>query len=355
MVSRRLLALACLLLAAACGPSDADARFEKGQKPAVATLEGGTQLAAWPARIHADAQGRTVVRAASPVLELTLTASSAGEARFVVENVFSGSQVDPSPASQQVLGPTSMELSFQLDPGTTRVRVTPPATGGALHLAVISDIHDNLTTFARFVDLVHQSHPEMVLFTGDLTLAGQTDQFDLMFDRLPALEVPFYATLGNHELMGPAAARFEERIGPASVSFNVRGVQLLLVDSASALVAAELYGWLSQQLSQRPDGPALVLTHIPPLDPDGTRDHAFCVRDDADHFLQVLAEGNTTHLFVGHIHTYAKYTLRGIPVTLEGGGGGAVEALDGVGHHYVDVVVDPLAAEPVTVKRVDLD
>jgi 3',5'-cyclic AMP phosphodiesterase CpdA len=220
---------------------------------------------------------------------------------------------------------------------------------------MISDIHDNTKTFARFVELVHQSRPEMVLFTGDLTLSGQTDQFDLMFDRLPELETPFYATLGNHELMGSAADRFEKRIGPADVSFNVRGVQVMLLDSANALIAPESYGWIAQQLSQRPDGPALVLTHIPPLDPAGTRDHAFSVREDAEHLLQVLSDGAVTHLFVGHIHTWATYSMRGIPVTLAGGGGGQMEGVEGIGHHYADVVVDPLAPQVVTVKRVDLD
>jgi 3',5'-cyclic-AMP phosphodiesterase len=195
----------------------------------------------------------------------------------------------------------------------------------------------------------------MVLFTGDLTLSGQTDQFDLMFDRFPDLETPLYATLGNHELMGAAADRFEERIGPSSVSFDVRGVRVMLLDSANALIASQSYDWIERQLTQRPDGPALVLTHIPPLDPEGTRDHAFSVREDALHLLELLAGGHVSHLFVGHIHTYSSYSMHGIPVTLAGGGGGQMEGLHDIGHHYADIVVDPLAAQVVTVTRVDLD
>ena len=349
----RALALSVLSALAGCKPAEADQRFEKGATPATATFASGVTLWASPARVRVDG-ALTVVRAAAPVLDIDLVASAPTQVSFAVDNVMTASRIDPTPDSLRVIDATEVELGFNLEPGTTRVHLSPGGSGPA-RFAVISDVHNNLATFGEFTAAVRQWRPDMVLCMGDLTQSGQSGQFDELFGMLRDAGVPFYTTLGNHELMGAAVDRYEEKVGPSSVAFLLRGVQVIFVDSSGSVVAPEAYAWLAQQLSGRPKGsPALVLTHIPPLEPWGTRDHAFSVRDDAEHFLQVLADHQATHLFVGHVHSYAEYTLRGIPVTLSGGGGGPIETDGGVGHHWLKVEVDPVAGVPVTVTRVDL-
>jgi predicted phosphodiesterase len=354
MVTRTL--ASCLLLAAAAACSDpANDRFEAGQQPVSVTLPEDVQLTAYPARTRTGDDGAIVVRAAAPVVDLTLSSDAPAQASFVLENIDADSAFAPAPASQLRLGPLSVLLNYTLDGDSdVKVHVTPPGTG-AVHFAYISDVHDNEDTFATFVADVHANRPEMVLFNGDLTIDGTADQFQTMADKFADLEVPIYATLGNHELMGDAVDRFQALIGPSTVSFDVRGVHFLIVDSAGAGIAPESYDWMAGQLADRPAGPALVFTHIPPVEPDGARDHAFKVRDDAEHFLEMLAGGEVSHLFVGHVHSYSEYTLRDIPVTLSGGGGGKLETPSDVHHHYLDVQVDLLAADPVKVTKVDLD
>jgi hypothetical protein len=166
--------------------------------------------------------------------------------------------------------------------------------------------------------------------------------------------VPFYMTLGNHEF-GPATDWFLEAMGPSNVSFGLRGARVVLVDSATGDIAPSSWGWLADALDQRPEPAALVLTHIPPIDVEGERQNSFRVRDDAEHFLQVLSAGGATRLFVGHQHTWLNYSLRGIPVTLVGAGGDGVESLTGLGPRFAEVTVDPDGAELVKVVPRDLD
>ncbi|MGC4114195.1 MAG: metallophosphoesterase [Myxococcales bacterium] len=176
-----------------------------------------------------------------------------------------------------------------------------------------------------------------------------------MLEQFDALPVPFYTTLGNHDLMGAAWERFTEVIGPTNVAFDVRGVRIVLADTANALFAPGAYSWLERSLA-RESGPALVFTHIPPFEPWGGRNHAFSNRDEAMRFVQTLSEGEATHFFAGHIHSYADYQMRGVPSTIAGGGGGGMEALTVDGHFYTKLVVDPFATTgQVTLERVGLD
>ena len=348
-------ALALLLLAlAACDNTKADERFEAGLLPGTATLADGIDLSIAPGRAH-TVDGLVVARAASPTPEISLTTATAGEARFRVANVDPGAAFSPPPSSRQAVGPTTVELSYQVPAEGLRIRVEPPSGTGPVHFAVVSDIHNNLETFGRFSTDVQAWRPEMVLCMGDLTRHGKREEFDEIFGHLTDPGVPVYTTLGNHELMGEAAQRFAEEIGPGSVAFDVRGVRVVLADTAGAGFAPEAYPWLAQALWPRASGPALVLAHIPPIEPWGTRDHGFSNRDDGEHFVQALSEGRTTHFFAGHIHSWADYTMRGIPATISGGGGGQTESPGGPGHHWMKLVVDPLSPTPVSATRVDLD
>jgi len=322
MVTR---ALAFVLVAAlaGCDTTRADDRFEKGLLPGTAGLANGIGLSISPGRVH-TVDGSVVARAASPAVEIALEASAAGEARFTLTNVQPGSHFDPPPSSIETLGPTTVALGFQVPAGGLHIKLKPTGSGPA-RFAVISDIHNNLETFGRFAKAVQAWQPEMILCMGDLTKSGKADQFDEIFGHLGDPGVPIYTTLGNHELMGEAAERFGEEIGPGSVAFEVRGVQVVLADTAGARFAPEAYDWLASALWPRSVGPALVLAHIPPIEPWGTRNHGFSNRDDAEHFIQVLAEGRATHFFAGHIHSYADYSMRGVPATISGGGGGGIE------------------------------
>ncbi|HEY3447713.1 MAG TPA: metallophosphoesterase [Myxococcales bacterium] len=355
-VTRRtfLSGLSLLLLAElpACDMTEADERNAGGQRPGTATLANGISLSISPGRVR-TVDGAVVVRAASPTPEIALSAA-AGEARFRLANVQPGSSFNPPPASRQTVGPTTVEFVYQVPTQGLRIRVQPPGAGPA-RFALISDLHNNLETFGRFTEAVEEWQPDAALCMGDIADHGKPEELDQMLALFDALPVPFYTTVGNHDLMGAAADRFDEVIGPTNVAFDLRGVRIVLADTANALFSPGAYGWLADSLV-RDGGPALVFSHIPPLEPWGGRNHAFSNRDDALHFVQVIAQGGATHYFAGHIHSYADYTMRDVPSTIAGGGGGSMEAMLGQGHFFMKLVVDPYSAtQPLSMERVGLD
>jgi len=345
------LALPLLAALSACDTTKADERHEAGQVPGTAEFAPGATLSIAPGRASAAADGVVVARAASPAPEIVLTADAEVEARFRLTNVRPDAALFPPPAFKQTVGPTTVELVYRVPAEGLRIRVAAPGEGPA-RFAVISDLHTNLATFARFAQAVHAWRPDMVLCMGDLADHGEVEELDQMREAFDTLEVPFYTTLGNHDLMGEAAERFLETIGPTNLAFDVRGVRVVLADTAGAIFAPGAYGWLADAL-QREAGPALVLAHIPPLDPFGARNHGFSNRDDALRFVQAITEGGATHFFAGHIHSHIDYSMRGVPSTISGGGGGNPE-YQGPGDHWLEVVVDPLSPTPVTIRTVEL-
>ncbi len=339
MVTRYLSVMLGALLLTGCDLKDADDRFERSQAAVQAAL-GPATLTASGIRVRTE-EDRLIVRAGTPSLDLRLESEAGGRVSFTLENVGTGSRITPTPHDRRTRSDTALDLTLDVPPGGMTLKVRPSGSG-PLRFAVISDLHGNLETMQTFLDRMQAYRPDMVLCMGDFTVSGERAQLEEITRPLARLPAPVYATIGNHELMGEAGDAFLERFGPTSQAFDVRGVKVVLLDSASAVVAPGSFGWLAQAL-RRESGPAIVLTHMPPLEPWGTRDHAFSNRDNALQLLQVLFEGAATHLFVGHIHAFAQYTQRGIPTTISGTLGGGVEVLQDTGHHYLEVVVDPLA------------
>lgn len=335
-----------------CDTTEADDRHAAGQVPGAAQLGNGIALTVSPGRTRTEG-GVVTVRAASPTPEIRL-GSGTGEARFRVANIRPGSAFEPAPASWRTVGPTTVEVVYLVPAGGLAIRVVPRGDG-PVRLALVSDLHNNVKTFERFTKLATDWQPDAVLCMGDIADHGKTEELDQMVALFDALPLPFYSTIGNHDLMGPAAGRFDEVVGPTNVAFDLRGVRIVLTDTASSVFAPSAYPWLADAVA-RSSGPALVFTHIPPIEPWGGRSHSMENRDDANRFIQVLAENGATHFYAGHIHSYAEYTVRGVPATIAGGTGGGMEALLGQGHFFLKLVVDPLdAARPVASERVGLD
>ena len=82
------------------------------------------------------------------------------------------------------------------------------------------------------------------------------------------------------------------------------------------------------------------MTHIPLLDPDGTRGGAFASRLEAAEVLSSLKDHRVDLLLYGHVHTYRYFHQAGIPTVISGGGGSIPMRLDGIGRHYVVFELD---------------
>jgi Icc protein len=241
--------------------------------------------------------------------------------------------------------PTKQTWALSL-PADVEVTVTVQSAGGEPRLpwrfALLSDIQEAID---RVQDIYARMNAdpaiEFVVSAGDLTRQGPPDQLERFQRELATLRVPYFATLGNHELGTDDGQPFQRYFGRANFRFVFRGMQFTFLDSASATLDPRVYDWLTGWLEEGRDRMHAVLMHIPPIDPVGVRNGSFADRDEAAKLLAMLAAGGVDLTLYGHIHTYYPFQNAGIPAFISGGGGAIPERFDGIGRHYLTIDVDP--------------
>jgi 3',5'-cyclic AMP phosphodiesterase CpdA len=191
------------------------------------------------------------------------------------------------------------------------------------------------------------------LISGDLTSQGSDEELTRFQREMKTLRFPCYATLGNHEL-GTRDDAFHDYFGRGNFRFTFRGVQFTMLDSASATLDPLVYEQLDRWLEEGKDKPHMVVMHIAPLDPIGTRNGAFASRAEADKLLSRLAEGRVDVTMYGHIHSFYAFENAGIPAYISGGGGAIPERLDGIARHYLTINVNEAGVmEGPSIVRID--
>ena len=187
----------------------------------------------------------------------------------------------------------------------------------------------NTLTDARFV-----------VMAGDLTEQGTEEQLAEFRERMRALNLPIYVTLGNHEL-GDSNNPYFEWYGRGTHMFRFRGAQFTFVDTASATVAVRTRELMRPWLREGRDYAHVAIMHIPPIDPVASRAGSFSSKNEAYGFVNELAENGVDLTLYGHVHSYYAFSNAGIPAYISGGGGALPERMDGMGRHFLSIVVTP--------------
>jgi 3',5'-cyclic AMP phosphodiesterase CpdA len=227
--------------------------------------------------------------------------------------------------------------------GTIQLRIAPADAdaSGPFRFAVYGDVQEAIDEVQDiYRRMAEDATIQFALIVGDLTQQGSAEQLERFKLELLGLPFPAYATLGNHEL-GNREDLFHDHYGRGNASFVFRNVQFTLLDTASATLSPMVYDWLTDWLVEGVDRVHFTFSHIPPLDPSGTRNGAFASRAEANKLLSLLASGNVDTTFYGHLHTFDTFSNAGMPAYISGGGGAIPERLDGIGRHFLTVDVDP--------------
>jgi len=236
------------------------------------------------------------------------------------------------------------------------LRVEPPDSerGSPFRFAVMSDVQEAIDGVQDIYDVLNlEPDVDFLLGAGDLTQRGTAEQLERFQQELQSLKIPYYTTLGNHEL-GETPTLYHRYFGRGSQSFAYKGVRFSLIDSASATLDPIVFGWLDDWLTLGAGQLHVVAMHIPPLDPIGVRNGAFASRNEAAKLLARLAAAGVDLTLYGHIHSYYHFDNAGIPAFISGGGGAIPEKFDNIGRHFLIVDADPLAQRfEVRVVRVD--
>ena len=277
----------------------------------------------------------------------------------VLETITESGDTSLIPESRPSSRPIQKRWELTLSAGTTTLFVRPARGEPARswRFALLSDVQEAID---RVQDIYARMNADpsitFVVSAGDLTQQGTAAQLERFQRELESLRVPFFSTLGNHELGTERGAPFQRHFGRANFRFAYGGMQFTFLDSASATIDPLVYEWLDAWLAEGRGRTHAVLMHIPPIDPIGVRNGSFANRNEASKLVAQLAGGGVDLTLYGHIHSYYAFSNAGIPAYISGGGGSIPERFDGIGRHYLTVDVDPVGGVTQTaVVRIDRD
>jgi predicted phosphodiesterase len=342
-----------------------------GEERAYAELEIGSasfrdglavSVAGGLARIAHAAPGELSLWAQAPVLDVALTVPPGGGGAWQIEV-----QNVPADCALSIDGGPPLTAAFQervtsrftvtLPAGERRLRLAPldADTSGTFRFLALGDIQTALPTAHELFAVMNRvPDARFAVFMGDLTERAELEEYQLAAAQLATLELPFYATLGNHELWEDPE-RFFSRFGRASFHFSYRGVAFTFADSGDAGLDPIVEGWVDDWLAEARDQVHVFLSHFPPIDPSGARDGSYRSRRDGHRLLGKLARGGVDLTLFGHVHTFLAYENAGIPSFISGGGGARQEQWDGISTRHF-LVVDISAGdgvEAVALRRVE--
>jgi 3',5'-cyclic AMP phosphodiesterase CpdA len=193
---------------------------------------------------------------------------------------------------------------------------------------------------------------EFLLLLGDLTENTYPSEFDRIEAAFAQIKFPIYTTPGNHDVF--QNTRYQDRFGRGTYTFTHKGVRFTSLDSASARIAPVAFDDFTRATDQGRDQPQVVFSHIPAFETVGIRSGAWNSRREGLAFLSQCVSAKVDLLLFGHIHSFDRYKLAGIPAFISGGGGAFQEKLDGIGRHYLRVHAHPATSTfDVEVVRVD--
>ena len=310
------------------------------------------------ATVRSLSDNALVLWGSAPSFEFDLKAAGASELEFEVQNCLTDAelQVVSGDAQLTLLEPTSLPTRkrwrLNLPAGTTRLSIAPldVKSRDAFRFALLSDVQEAIDEVGDIFGRLNQVRDlRFVLGAGDLTQQGTREQLERFQRELERLELPYFATLGNHEL-GTSPDLFHDYFGRGNFKFYFHGVAFTLIDDASATIDPTVYDWLDDWLEESRQEVHIVAMHIPPVDPIGVRNGSMASRSEADKLLAKLAEGRVDLTLYGHIHSYYSFDNAGIPAFISGGGGAIPERFDKIGRHFMVFEAD--ARHGITARNV---
>ncbi len=281
----------------------------------------------------------------SPSMEFVSEIERPSEIDVIVTNV-SSSDVKLVGAERADSGesPATVRFSVAL-PARSRkdVELKAGAKGDLFSFFVVSDNHRNrYHVLDKIIADAGAEKPLFVFNNGDLVDCGTREQFEPQRSTLANLSVPYFTTLGNHDVSERDDGKaYVDLFGPTYYSFAHGNSYFIIVDNATGYISRKQLRWLRDALQ---DGKrfahTFVFAHQPLFDPRPGHHHCMKPLIAGAEALMDLVEGaGVDFFFVGHLHSYCEVERNGVKYVISGGAGANMTDPFPY-HHYLVITVD---------------
>lgn len=228
-----------------------------------------------------------------------------------------------------------------------RLRLRQPLPAAGHRFAVFGNVASHLGTLDAMMASINTRQPAFVVISGDLTANGTPSEMAAAIDRLDrTLTMPWYATVGDRDVSSDLQGTLVRYLGRTQFVLDAGATRVLVLDSADASLSSRGHSQLEDWLADAPlwwagdDPPAtrVVITHVPPFDPQGARNLGFHQRLEAGRVLAALHRADVAWLITSQVPAFSVETVAGVPM-VNGGGGGAPLNDSSRGHFWVEVAV----------------
>jgi hypothetical protein len=189
---------------------------------------------------------------------------------------------------------------------TVAVPETVAVNPDSFRFAVFGDPqieHDYQTSLGRFKQEVANRGISFFCVLGDLTNDATPDEVDSIKVQLERVGIPYYATIGNHDLFqADGWERFKENYGPSCYPVVIADrIKLIFLDTADGTLGPTQFGWFESELEDSRFA-KVVLTHFPVF--DGEQPIMWRLASGAERVkIQSLLEKYGAYAWcAGHIH-----------------------------------------------------
>tara|TARA_R110002095_G_scaffold49339_2_gene43574 strand:- start:437 stop:1522 length:1086 start_codon:yes stop_codon:yes gene_type:complete len=344
-----------LLLASSC-VRPAEERSKLDQEVGKASLDDlSIEVENGQAAVQRISTERITLWAQAPALQVKFSSESARDITIELFNCMPTAELQigqavQSPTSQP--RPTHCIFDIGLPAGESLVSIAPPdwQSEESFLFADMGDIQTAMDSVDEIFDAISaEPGVRFVMSTGDVVETGAPEEYELFLEKVTHLDVPFFSTIGNHELTEDIT-RWHDLFGTLSTHFRFKGVDFSYVDSGNASLDPSLHSRLDRWLDEGKDRIHIFGTHYPLFDPVGVRNAGFRSRSEASKLLVQLARGQVDLTLYGHVHSLYKFENAGIPAFISGGGGALPERFDGIDRHFLLINPDPAEGRIVSIE-----
>ena len=160
--------------------------------------------------------------------------------------------------------------------------------------------------------------PDCVVITGDLTDNGRPGEYAALREIIGDFPLPLHLMTGNHDCRAPMLEVFggEPYYAVDYPDFTIVALDSLVEGAFAGRLGTAQLSWLDDTLRRRPDVPALVGLHHPPMPVgigflDGMR------LLDGDALREVVAgHANVARVMAGHVHRPVTAAFAGSVLTV---------------------------------------